>query len=190
MNSKEGGFKCDECDNGVYYRRRYDLDKHKASRHQNVTFDCDECDKSYTSKSTLKAHNKSQHEGVPAHKYDDCNYTCNNTGNLTEHKRTYHDKVKLKCEKCTYEVFSSTSMRVHKTLHEDKKHYCEQCEFVTLSKEAIQTHWKRRHSVKQFECDMCDYKSSYNLARHKRNSHADKLTCDFCDFMGNKVTTR
>ena len=46
------------------------------------------------------------------------------------------------------------------------------------------------HSAKQFECDVCDYKSSYNLARHKRNSHADKLTCDFCDFMGNKVTTR
>ena len=163
MNSKEGGFKCD---NGVYYRQRYSLNQHKASRHRNVTFDCNECDKSYTSKSWLKAHNKSHHEGVPAQKCDNCNYTCN-SGNLTEHKRIYHDKIKLKCEKCTYQVFSSTSMRLHKILHENKKHYCEQCEFVTFSKAALQTHWRRRHSVKQFECDMCDYKSSYNLARHK-----------------------
>ena len=83
-------------------------------------------------------------------------------------------------------MFSSTSMRIHKILHEDKKHYCEQCEFVTFSKEALQTHRRRMHSVNQFECDMCDYKSSYNLARHKRNSHADKLKYDLCDFMGNK----
>ena len=138
MNSKEGGFKCDECDNGVNYMRRYNLYKHKASRHQNVTFDCDECNKSYTSKSTLKAHNKSQHEGVPAHKCDECNYRWN-SGSLTEHKRIYHDKIKLKCEKCTYEVFSSTGMRLHKILHEDKKHYCEICEYVTFQK----THFKR-----------------------------------------------
>ena len=36
MDSKEGSFKCDECDNGVNYRRRYNLDLHKASRHHNV----------------------------------------------------------------------------------------------------------------------------------------------------------
>ena len=55
MDSKEGRFKCDECDNGVNYSRRYNLEQHKASRHHNVTFDCDECDKSYTSKKRLKS---------------------------------------------------------------------------------------------------------------------------------------
>ena len=125
----EGRFKCDECDNGVNYSRRYNLDKHKASRHHNVTFDCDECDKSYTSKKALKIHKKSQHEGLPPYKCDECNYRCN-FGNLREHKRIYHEIIKLECEKCTYQVFTSASMRDHiKNFHEDNKHYCKQCEF-------------------------------------------------------------
>ena len=181
MDSKEGSFKCNECDNGVNYRRRYNLDQHKASRHHNVTFDCDECDKSYTSKYALNIHKKSQHEGLPAHKCNECNYR-RNFGNLREHKRIYHDKIKLKCEKRTYVMFSSPAMRLHKNLH-----YCVRCEFVTYSKETLQVHCRRLHSMNQLECHMCDFKSSYDLARHKRNSHAEKSKCDSCDFMGNKI---
>ena len=51
----------------------------------------------------------------------------------------------------------------------------------------LQAHCRRMHYVNQFECDMCDFKSSYDLARHKRNSHAEKSKCDSCDFMGNKI---
>ena len=54
VHKKEPVITCTEC--CVSFLTQFQLNKHKQSKHSNLIFNCQSCDKSFTSNASLKAH--------------------------------------------------------------------------------------------------------------------------------------
>ena len=141
-------------------------------------------------------------------KCNKCNYR-RNFGNLREHKRIYHDKIKLKFEMGTYEVFSSSALRLHKNLYEDLKghqssgarapelwcprcswlegirYICNTCNLAVVSFKSLENHKKNKHEGIRYDCPKCDYKATMrgNLKIHIQAMHEGLgYHCNQCSY--------
>ena len=63
------------------------------------TYPCPECDSSFTDKSSMKKHIRSQHEGI---KYpcNQCDYKATRNRNLQTHIQSKHEGIKYQCHHC------------------------------------------------------------------------------------------
>jgi hypothetical protein len=115
-----------------------------------MVFNCDICDKSYSTKGSLKAHIIRIHDKV-RHNCPSCNYTDSTKGNIKQHIKTVHDKIKDCC--------------------------CELCDFKSSSKGDIKRHVKIVHDkIKDFCCGLCNYTCSGN---NTLNRHLKTCTGEF-----------
>ena len=69
----------------------------------NTKFECDQCDKTYSSKGGLYMHKQSVHQGV---KYacDQCDLQYTQKGDLIRHIQLKHEGVKYACDQCDYKA--------------------------------------------------------------------------------------
>ena len=87
--------KCDQCDNGVIYKRGWNLNRHKASKHFGRVFKCDRCNSAFTNNSYLKIHKRSAHEGFML-KCDACDYNAKTDAQMNDHTRIKHENCSVK----------------------------------------------------------------------------------------------
>ena len=59
--SKTSTFTCEKCGKGPF-TSKWNLERHEAESHTNVRWECDECDKSFSRKATLKSHKIKVHK--------------------------------------------------------------------------------------------------------------------------------
>jgi uncharacterized Zn-finger protein len=153
-------------------------------------FRCDQCEFTYTTKSTLKQHIKSVHDKIKDHECDLCDYTCSHKGVLNQHIKSVHDKIKdHECDLCEFKCSNKGDLKQHiKQVHDKiKDHECDLCEFKCSIKGDLKQHIKQVHDkIKDHECDLCDYKCSAKgtLTQHIKQVH-DKIKdieCDLCDY--------
>ncbi|XP_075224328.1 uncharacterized protein LOC142326076 isoform X9 [Lycorma delicatula] len=147
---------CKQC--GKLVKTHY-LELHEKRFHikySSVTYKCDVCEKTFTTKAILKTHRLSVHS---------------------------NKKDQIKCEMCNKLFKHDLSYSAHvKSLHSDNfREYV--CEICGLKVKSISSHMKFVHND-PVACDICSkvFASSKGMINHKNITHCEerKWTCDIC----------
>ena len=75
-------------------------------------FSCDKCPYSAISKTTLKRHVESKHEGV-RYPCDQCEYSSVKSWSLKKHKEAKHGGVSYSCADCDFVAPTAASLKTH-----------------------------------------------------------------------------
>ena len=86
-------------------------------RHERVVsvhgkYECDQCDKKYSSRMGLWQHKQTVHQGV---KYacDHCDHQATTQGHLKKHIQSKHEGVKYACDQCEQQLTTIYTLRTH-----------------------------------------------------------------------------
>ena len=182
---EDNTYKCDQCVFDTKTQKA--LRKHKTRVHSEVTRKkCKMCN--YSSKHSLKWHQRSVHEGLKL-KCDKCDKTVNNPDSLKVHERAHHrQKVEYSCNECE---FTTTGQKVQlfqhaERAHGTKEHFCEKCPYKTKAESNLKIHINREHlKLYHFQCEHCSYSSKQktHLDIHTKSKHeGESLMCNLCNY--------
>ncbi|XP_065365670.1 oocyte zinc finger protein XlCOF15-like [Calliphora vicina] len=151
-------------------------------------FTCNDCQKVFKTKSTLRYH-------LYSHKPGNGTFTCNNDGckrtfknpkRLSDHKRRYHLNTEdYVCEYCGYHTRIKCNLTVHRRQHTGERPYCcEHCGNGFASSYQLNIHREIHSGERKYCCIICA--ESFNDAKalyHHRALHAEenKYVCNLCD---------
>ena len=112
MKWKHGEFmKCSLCDFQSKVRTQIRL--HNEKKHQNIKYECNECNANLSSLIGLKQHKDNKHRGL-RYKCSKCDYKATLKGNLKIHTQAMHDGIKYPCGGCSYTASTPRSLSLHK----------------------------------------------------------------------------
>ncbi|KAK9888551.1 hypothetical protein WA026_000797 [Henosepilachna vigintioctopunctata] len=152
--------------------------------HPQYKYKCPICKKLASGKRALEAH-VGTHATTRNYECDLCGKRYKTKNHLFYH-RSVHFKPDLICAHCAYSTPSSKDFNMHMRIHSDERPF--QCTFKDCGKafrtnSALSAHVKQHLNIKNFACDMCDYKTSRSvgLTIHKRKHTGERpFTCIFC----------
>ena len=194
--------KCKDC--SFQFGSKYELSNHVLTKHEGVTFKCNQCTKSIP-KARLKRHMTRVH-GDEIYRCEICSFkftsiesllkhtnknVCNKTYNCDQCLLTNVSKKALRyhvvrkhepqnligCELCDYKSVDRGSMKKHtEGIHEGRRMYCDLCEFSSKGRGGLRIHKLSIHQNKFHQCGECSYVSATtrNLRRHKEVKHEGK----------------
>ena len=114
----------------------------KCTVHENLWFECDQCEYKASQKGNLKMHIQFKHEGL-AFSCDQCNYTSKLKGAIKRHK--------LK--------------NIHIQSQQPSKEYkCNQCDFSSARRQRPGRELRNHMKSKHFNCDRCDHQATSDLS--------------------------
>ena len=152
------------------------LKRHIKSAHQNMTYPCDNCDKSFTYKGDLQRHIKSAHQYMQ-YPCDKCNKSFTNQGDLQRHIKSDHQHTRYKCYICDQSFKYPGDVERHVKRHRHPKIHCTVCgiKFWTSQKLAIHedTTIHRNNVIKRkkYTCTICGV-SFLKRSHFKRHTKA------------------
>merc|ERR1740128_1103379 len=158
IKSKHEGisYPCDQCDYVAIHK--YHLKQHERSKHEGIRYPCDQCDYVATQQSSLNTHKKSQHEGI-RYLCDQCDYVATTHSNLITHKQSKHEEIRYPCDQCEYAATYFKNLKRHKqSKHEGIRHPCDQCEYAATNLSDLKKHSKRKHGGQH--CDKTTFKAN------------------------------
>ena len=82
------------------------MSNHQRVKHQGVSFDCDECDIKFSTRTGLKLHTDNKHKGV--------RYKAASKVNMKIHNQAMHESFKYPCDRCNYIASTKRSLTWHK----------------------------------------------------------------------------
>ena len=111
---------------------------------------CEQCDKVFSSKANLKAHETGVHYKIPkTFKCIECGKEFKRKIVYVKHHRTVHKKErKYKCHFCNKDFLHGASLNLHLDFaHNSSKHECEKCELSFDTKYHLKKHTKAQLCV-------------------------------------------
>ena len=119
---------------------------HMARHSNEKNFQCDQCEFSGNTKTSLDRHIQRAHQQhAPKFLCDECDYKSGDYSNFDAHRRVRHGSEVLACEDCDYKTKSRRSLRDHKTKHSTRL-ICAICGFATDSEKNLRTHKSESHN--------------------------------------------
>ena len=181
-------FKCPLCTyNGLAGSRFKD---HIRSIHWNL-YQCEECEKSFTSRDNYVIHVQKIHEEKDLSvKCDLCEKIFATQQIMRTHIKLVHKKIKnFPCEICGLQTSNSTHLRMHiQNVHEKVKNFqCDQCGMKFFNKYGHDKHFRNvheKHTSKTHQCDKCEksFWTPFQLNQHFDSVHNEKkFQCDKCE---------
>ena len=170
----------------------------------NIRF-CDQCDKTFKTKESLRLHVKSVHEGV-VFKCTKCDRSYGNLDNLKRHIGGVHDGIIFKCDICGKDFKHKSVLKIHTERHNETKLDCKlkpKAEFhknrnnlsvhrnkelekkkEILTKETHITHSTIQVGHEEYNCEFCGKSISRrdNLMKHIHTIHKGHkdYKCESC----------
>ena len=157
-----------------------------ANRKQTWEFLCTVCDFATNTKQSLTSH-LIVHGVGEQFKCDQCNKHFSRKETLKKHIQVQHEaSIKLQCQICPQEFPNKALLKSHMQIHEAKTIPCDKCSkmFVTVSR--LKYHQKTVHGLTLFKCQQCNkrFKTVSYLNSHKRSIHdKDEFNCNLCDYI-------
>ncbi|XP_006812523.1 zinc finger X-chromosomal protein-like [Saccoglossus kowalevskii] len=169
---------------------------------------CKVCDRVYKSKTGLRKHSRS-HTGQYPYKCH-CGKSFSERRKLIEHGCSHTNKGIKTCNICGFQPKTFLGMKWHESSHMHEVHVCDQCSKHFNSKLSLKQHKKGCHEAnytctcgkmfgfkyvytahlkthsdeKQFQCTLCNYKTSRkgDLKSHQLFKHSDSapFLCSVC----------
>ena len=142
-------YKCDHCPKKFLHLKNLNnhLQYHHANQGQVGQFKCDQCDKEYSSKTSLLAHQRTQHSGVKSFNCKQCEANFHYKHELVQHVKSKHEGVTYNCELCTKTFMHKVSLKDHiQAKHlKIKSHQCRECGLNFTSHQTLYVHRKNKH---------------------------------------------
>ena len=170
VHSKEQlSFQCDECDRR--FSHNYLLTRHQQKQHNGEVFRCNQCDFHCLVEYELKAHTKKLH----------------NLGHRFENER---DLQVYPCNICALKFEGKTAYRMHLFTHKIEKRgeffKCTDCSHLTSKEEDLMKHLGLKHFKLEYRCNFCNvtFGRLDSFRVHLVSKHEDKKEnlhkCDRC----------
>ncbi|KAM4795517.1 uncharacterized protein WCC33_000583 isoform 3-T3 [Rhinophrynus dorsalis] len=149
---------------------------YRKSYREKKLFQCSECEKSFTSPSSLVTHRRI-HTGEKPFKCSECGKSFNQTSNLFVHKRIHTGEKLCKCYICGKSFTHNSSLVVHQRIHTGEKPFkCPECGKSYTSSSHLIRHQKTHTGEKPYNCSVCGktFSQSSHLAIHQRIHTGEK----------------
>ncbi|KAJ6641733.1 Transcription factor grauzone [Pseudolycoriella hygida] len=177
------------CSCGRKFIRRGGVLSHISFHLNPDEFRCNQCDKRFSDKSTLKTHIRN-HEPISsrAFKCDLCPRSFTIKCRLLSHQQFVHCPVK--CDECGMSYPSKSKLTTHiRNVHQPKVYttrVCDICGKNFVNKNSLRTHVLAKHSTiekPKFQCDICGVwlKHKSILGEHMEKHRGGTAQCSICD---------
>ena len=115
------------------------LDKHLKRIHNSfVLYSCEQCDKTFQLRNSLKRHVKRNHKGIDYKMFscNKCDFKTQLSKRLVRHMQHIHEGFKYSCNQCEEIFKNQIPLNQHKKKH-DKKYACADCNYIGLSENCL-----------------------------------------------------
>lgn len=175
---------CQDC--STVFESLDECEAHQCkAQDESLPFKCEDCDKRYTRKESLRRHYREEHSGNVMPKVRGQGHTCHVCGVNFDQSYLF----RLHMIKAHNEVKDDSEIS---NGGDENKHKCAFCEKRFCRKESVRRHIREAHEGKNkkdegivFECDQCDkrYDRRDVLRRHIRLVHeaVQAGNCDLCE---------
>lgn len=158
-------YQCSTCDKVLRGKQKYNIHIKTHLRAQGLTeeeakmslyYYCDKCDKRFTQRYVLTDHMRSDHSNVKL-KCPLCHLTFRKRTELSKHKIIAHSAdTKYVCQFCEKRFRSEKTRITHERVHKEPEFQCHFCAKLLKSEEALEGHEKMHTGEKPFTCSICD----------------------------------
>ncbi|KAF2221214.1 hypothetical protein BDZ85DRAFT_284098 [Elsinoe ampelina] len=143
VHSGKKAFECDYPGCGSVHATKAQLKVHKA-RHNPKEFTCEDCEKVFTTQNQLKTHINAVHKKQKHFKCPECDYACDDSSNMSSHKRKQHQQGVL-CPahldfQCAYRDGRQAEMEKHMRA-------CNHSTWMLDDKDSFDAYWKSQKKL-------------------------------------------
>ena len=169
-------FSCASCPSTFVYR--HELNNHVRDRHQD-RHPCPNCERSYSDRSGLWAHNRVQHSGIRA-VCPICSERFSNKYALKGHVESIHENRQWSCPAECGKMFKqkSSSTEHYRAVHQGRRHRCAICGKSFTRPDSLSSHKRRLHlQLELGKCGHCDkvLSTRSSLRKHLSTQHPKGL---------------
>ncbi|CAG9789625.1 unnamed protein product [Diatraea saccharalis] len=145
-------YKCDEILFSQTLRYRHMIEVHGELARK---FPCDNCDKVYDTKKSLREHNRKNHLKVLKHECNVCERKFYLPSALKDHMASHTGERNFRCEYCGKSYPRLRALRVHMQSHETEKRYkCTLCSASYTQSNNLKNHMKTKHQGSDYLDDL------------------------------------
>jgi len=130
--------------------------------------ECTKCDKTFSKKTTLNDHMKTDH----CHKCAKCRQSFDTKDSLSKHMRSHF----IKCDKCNFAGESKQKVLEHKKTEHNFK--CSKCRQAFDFKDKLENHVRANHFFKCGKCNVVFDAKSLQEAHNKKFHYFPCTSCD------------
>ena len=152
------------------------LRQHLETIHSDLSPNCNQCGKGFTSFGDVLSHLRSVHDEYvkkPRYKCEICGYVFPKLSHLNRHMDSVHKKLTIECDRCN-KKFRKANFSRHKCFVTPKKDICTIC---GKSVQDVKLHIEGVHEGKMVQCPICQKSLKEGSLRVHMLSHEEMKQC-------------
>ncbi|XP_061186367.1 zinc finger protein 665-like [Saccostrea echinata] len=186
----KGTQKCAECPKEYASKRA--LNRHIKTAHDVMKYNCDICDKVFSSKETMYHHRRGIHSDSKPYKCQQCDASFSFNHSLRLHILKHSGARPFECKECNKTYLTSNHLKMHvEGVHGGKKnHTCKICGKCFSYTTSLKVHEMTHGEYRPYRCNTCGqgFVNSHSLKYHKESKHSQNTWFE-CDLCGKKYKT-
>jgi uncharacterized Zn-finger protein len=176
---------CDQCAFKTF--RKSTLCEHMKRHYlteKRIRYPCSYCEKSFTEKSNVAAHERIYHLGVVREHNCHCGRTFTTQGGLRLHDQIVHRNVRFPCSKCEKICNTKGALKQHVNSHHEPRQPCEICGAMVPPGSEYLSHVKSHSTWLKCKFPGCgkEFKQRFSVRYHYETVHMPKkeVSCSIC----------